>query len=1598
MAEQIRATKTAPPAATAHLAQGKRQRGGLATRAVIAHGSGLMPLPAAHPVLLPAEKADQPAQDLSGIRVHHEQAAEPDAADALAVLRGKDMPAGLYPKGAPAAPHPKETPAESRPKEVPAATHPKDVPAAPPGQQLTAATQTDSGRRAARELTRAAQLRQGGVPLDAGPGTGPDRPAGKEAGHKPDLMPTGGPGLALPSPLRGRLESLVGRPAVNAARVHTDAVAEQYAAGHRALAVAHGNNIFFARGHYRPGTPAGDRLIAHEVAHVDQAQRDLLRRPADYLASSSRSVPLEQAADQVASLLDQDTDQGGGSAISSPAKQPHVPVGGAGATPGPAVPAAGTTASQPAKAAAAEPEKPVGEGGEPVEQEAHAPRTPEEDPDFKQTVGKVGRTRKAQAAHAPPTDKQKETGDAASLPEERQHKINDRDAHFDEIGETAEESKKKRFTPDEFRAKLNESINKIQLPDTEDKAKEFKDERPLEGAKQSIRGQVEEQKQNVVGPLANKVGVEQPPDSQRPVTKPRQLVEEKAGREPTPISRTAAAPKPRLDNEISLAKESASLDELMAKNKLTEDQLAVSNEPQFVQALGTKKEAQQKAADAPGVYRQGEQKVLEKARGQAERIGANGFGGMFQTRKGAFTIVFSKQNLTVAADKAEQVRIQGELDHIYARTKSDVDGYLELLTKTVDSIFSIRMEVAKNIFEARVEDRLDDIYGWTRLDDLIFGEDTEAINAVFSQEKERFLTTMGDVLNQIAALIATSLNTAIVRVETGRRDAKTFFDGLTKKQQGLSQEAYQVFRLQFATLEDSVRAEEQELADTLAESYRSNVDSLQESFDKIKEDVSRSWIGKAVGFIEDAADVIEKLGELLYSVLSRIANVVGDILAHPIRFIENLASGVGAGFAQFMKNIDEYLVSGFFEWLRGSAGPAIKLPEKLDAAGLFDLTTQILGLTYETFRKVAVKVWGKAAVELLEGGAAAAEKGLEIVQIVHQKGLAGLWELIKASLSSLVEELIQKVKQTVLFAAIDKALAFIARLFTPVGAFIEAAQAIYSGIRFLMDNIDRIGEIVDAFLTSVELAVAGNTDAIAQKIVNALRGFIVVGIDFLAKLLGLGDLAGKVHKILNAIRAPFERALEVVLTGLATLVRALMRKLGLGPRGEKEQPAQKRTAEERKKAAEPKRAKEIEQQMERPLSHGEVITQVFSAMSKPTQAKRPAAALAEKQEQAQDLMRENQPLLKEGRLRITITDSGAKEVEEHAAVDFDVSASPGRAGRAPVALDILDEKVVQERLAYARSLKKFTGEKGFVLDDWATTFPALSRSTHQADLRYGAENKILIRAGGVVYHYRTGVSLEDIAERGALEMERGARAHPAFEGRFGVPLIRAFLVGRRIPGIPPDTFEERATVEAVAGRAEKAGVITKVRRTDTWALPDMPPKRLLPKGWGGVTHVRPRFYMRDSGFGTLAGDFANDVIKEEVAPRIKKLINNPTNLKPWRELKALRLARQDEEFDLDAAIAKFYERRDRYDVDHIEPLAEHWNDKGYNADHETRMAAARGAPGERGLQLLELSINRSKGSGGVEYRLFVGPDFTSPWGDRYRAYGDEFYQKFEILR
>ncbi len=105
----------------------------------------------------------------------------------------------------------------------------------------------------------------------------------------------GDAGAPLPSGVQRRLARGFGRqfPEV---RIHTDDTAAERTAGIRAQAFTLGTDISFARGRYRPGTLAGEALIAHELAHV--LQQDARNAGRD--VATAGAPALEKNADALA--------------------------------------------------------------------------------------------------------------------------------------------------------------------------------------------------------------------------------------------------------------------------------------------------------------------------------------------------------------------------------------------------------------------------------------------------------------------------------------------------------------------------------------------------------------------------------------------------------------------------------------------------------------------------------------------------------------------------------------------------------------------------------------------------------------------------------------------------------------------------------------------------------------------------------------------------------------------------------------------------------------------------------------------------------------------------------------------------------------------------------------------------------------------------------------------------------------------------------------------------------------------------------------------------------------------------------------------------
>ncbi|MBG1267342.1 eCIS core domain-containing protein [Nostoc sp. WHI] len=973
-------------------------------------------------------------------------------------------------------------------------------------------------------------------------------------------------------------------------RVHTDAEANQLAHELNAQAFTWKQDIYFGAGYYQPHKSTGKRLLAHELTHTIQQQATPTLRShhpdAPPLRVSQPTDSLEHEPESVAHQVAQD------SPVTSVTVSEEVPTAqklislrrsgsqttnlvfslnasvkaNVGATLKPSSkPSSSNRANQDdmkpeeakqdsetedatptEEAEAAKSDETVADTA-PPEAAQQTPTSPDEDPAFQETLKQIDRTKRTQRQHVPPDRKLGEVKQAAVLPENEQEDKNDRKQHVEAMAITAAtvDKEKQPFKPETFKQLLQQNLNALenQLPKDEASARRFKDDKPLEKVKEEIGQQVATENEKVAAPITSQVK-QDPPASGLPTQAEKALSEESVGSKPRPIDPHAAAPKPKQDSEISMDEESKKLDAKLSENNMTEEQLRNSgNEQKFQETLKTKQQAQEEAKAAPQRYRQEEEKILAGAEKKAQGAGKNQFDAMVSDRQGAFDTVYSKQVTTEKADEDKQKEVFKGLEKIYNETKDNVSKILTWLSGEVDRIFTEESDKAKKVFEDTVEEKLDDIHG-LGIVEFFAGEDTEAIEQVFKEEKEKFLSAMDKTLDKIANLIAEWLNNAIGWIEHGRSESEKLFNGLDKDQQEKSSDALELFTAQYHDLEESVNDKQNELAQTLAESYKSNVDSLRETFNKINEEVKKSWIDKAVEFIEEVANAIAKLADLLQSILQRVASIIGDILAHPILFLENLAAGVKAGFDQFIAGIQGYVVGGFFDWLRGSIGGAgITIPDKLDAAGIFSLVMQVLGLNYDTFRMLAVKILGKEEIELIEKGTGAAEKGLEIFQLIQGKGLIALWDDLKEMIVSSFDSIINQVKETVLFKTIKKALAFIGSLFTPAGAFIKAVQLVYKGLRFLIDNIDRIREVVNAFLDSLELAAKGNPGAIASKIVKALQNFIVLAIDFLAKLLNLGDLAQKVRKILQAIRKPIIRAIEWLLKKVKPIVKRVFKKV-----------------------------------------------------------------------------------------------------------------------------------------------------------------------------------------------------------------------------------------------------------------------------------------------------------------------------------------------------------------------------------------------------------------------------------------------------------------------
>lgn len=786
---------------------------------------------------------------------------------------------------------------------------------------------------------------------------------------------------------------------------------------------------------------------------------------------------------------------------------------------------------------------------------------------------------------------------------------------------TMEDQEPKPFDKTAFKTAILEAIQDA-TPQSNDELRNFSDS----GATDNIVNQGQTLATNTAESSAQPIAQaneEAPDEGAITPREEEELTPPEVGEVPA-LNAADAAPDARPDAELNLDAGPQELDEMMAAEDITDEQLLSSNEPSFVESAGAVADVEADAATSPGETRNQETAVLTATAGGMQSTVDAGLGAMHSSRAQLMGEAQGAQSDTMTADTSARQTVATEIQNIYDDTQKKVTDRLTKLDHDVDTTFTAGAERAAAAFEQAVDDKVDSWGGaWAKVKSWV-GLDAE-LESLFMQCREVFIREMNSVVEDVANVVETGLNEVQAIIRDGRARVQEYVEQLPEDLKSVGEEAAEEISGRFDALDEQVTAKQQEIQDRVTQKAVEAVNNVDAQIQEMRE-ANKSLLDRAKDLVGGTIQAILQLKDMLLGVLARAQNAVKLVLKDPIEFLGNLISGVGAGLRLFMSKIGEHLKTGFMEWLFGAVGElGLTMPETFDLKGVLDLALQVMGLTKERFRARAVELLGEPTV-------LAIETGVEIFKIVMSEGVSGLWQWIQQKIGDLKEMVLGGVKEFIVQRVIMGGITYIIGMLNPAGAFIKACQAIYKIIMFFVERGSQIMSLVNAVIDTVTAVAQGNTDSMAAAIDNALGRAVPVAIGFLANLLGVSGISDKIRDGIQNIQSKVWEVIDWLINKAKELGAGLLEKLGLGgKKKEGEQPTNE-------------------------SNHQEMVNKAIEKLEKPVEGEASyEEVLAKKKEEARQIENENNPNL-EAPVKMTI--SFDESDNDEGDIDFTVLVAP----------------------------------------------------------------------------------------------------------------------------------------------------------------------------------------------------------------------------------------------------------------------------------------------------------------------------------------------------
>ncbi|EAY26006.1 hypothetical protein [Microscilla marina] len=530
----------------------------------------------------------------------------------------------------------------------------------------------------------------------------------------------------------------------------------------------------------------------------------------------------------------------------------------------------------------------------------------------------------------------------------------------------------------------------------------------------------------------------------------------------------------------------------------------------------------------------------------------------------------------------ERARLTTEMDAVYTRTRDAVNKKLSDLDTEIKLRFKRVKDKAIAAFSENVNTRLSKFHndrylntGWNLIPGALVVnlvryafEDTSnlpEVIAIFEDERKKFIATIDREVKHILGYVKREVTACKALIKQAHKDLEKIVAKQGPAFKKVAERAYADISKKLQQLDQKVNKKAAELKKYLDTARKKAIEEVDKKIAEIKERL-KGLLHNLAKFLVDAAYkffkwVLSSSGfstEQIDQIINQGKQVLTKIVTDPMGFFQNMVDAVGQGFNNFVGNIGKHLKNGFFAWLTGAmAGTGLNLPQQWDLKGIFSVVLQVMGLDWTVLRaRIAKEVGEENLARAEEAGGA----GLELLQAIKEKGFVeAVWDMLAEKAEEIKTTVINEIQNWLIVSVVKQATIKILSMLNPAGAIVQAILMIYDFAMWLINNWERIVQIIQNIVSSVGKIAMGMLGEAAKFIEDTLANFVPLLLDFLARLLRLGNVSARIKKILMRLKKPVDELMAKIMRFIKNKIK------GFGKKGKKKKETKDQTKKDMKK-------------------------------------------------------------------------------------------------------------------------------------------------------------------------------------------------------------------------------------------------------------------------------------------------------------------------------------------------------------------------------------------------------------------------------------------------